>query len=87
MSTSQSRWMTSNKPSVVYIPLFQRLIRNDMNLGSMNSVQCDAIKICGRLMMVSMLTLPWAQRGPSKLSNQAKTTAHVSSVAGAISRP
>ena len=43
MCTSQSRWMTSNKPSVVYIPLFQRLIRNDMSLGSTSLDQCDDI--------------------------------------------
>ena len=70
MSTSQSRWMTLTKPSVAYIPLSQRLTRNDMRLGSTSLVQCDDIDNYGRLMINSNSALgsresPYAKQ-PSK---------------------
>ena len=74
MCTSLSRWMTSNKPSAVYIPLSQKLIRKGMNLGSTSLVQCKYdIATHGRLMMVSIANKALGARDPGTLSNQANT--------------
>ena len=69
MCTSQFRWTTSSKPSVAYIPLSRRLIRNDMNLGSTSLVQCDYN--IEKLMMVANSAL-----GPKKTLDAKQSSKH-----------